>query len=294
MEIIQNEKLSKHSTFLIGGPADHFCKCQSPEDLKEAIQFAKQQEAPYLIIGGGSNILFDDEGFRGVIIKMEDQNVTFGESTVKAGAGTNVATLIAKTIQNGFIGLGKWVGLPGTIGGAVRGNAGCNGLETKDILVKATLFDPKTEEIKEVTAEYFQYGYRTSFIKSSDEIVLNATLQLQKSDESPEEQVKLMQEIRMFRKDAQPFGSSGGSFFKNPSPEKPAGMLIDQAGLKGKSIGNAQISEKHANFFLNKGGATSADIIELAKLAKEQVEAKTGIVLREEIQIIGKTGRTTI
>lgn len=283
-----NEPLSKHSTFLIGGPADMFFKAKQNSEIIELLNFAKNKKISYFIIGGGSNILFNDKGFRGLIIKIESENLKLNKNNIIVDAGVSVAKLIIFALENGLEGLEKWIGLPGTVGGAVRGNAGCNGLETKDILIKATLLNLKTGEMREEKNEYFEFGYRDSKLKETEEIVLNAVFKLKKSNLSKKAQLDLIKKIANFRINKQPKGSSGGSFFKNPSLEKPAGMLIDKVGLKGKKIGKAQISEKHGNFLLNLGGACAKDIIELAKLAKQQVKAEFSISLKEEVQILSE------
>lgn len=288
--ILQDEPLRKYCTFLIGGLADYFYKAKTTKDLSEILQFAHKKGINYFIMGGGSNILFDDQGFRGLVIKNEASKISIKGTNVTADSGTIIAKLLMKTLENRLSGLEKWVGLPGTVGGAVRGNAGCNGLETSEILKSATLFDPKTGEVKEVKNSYFNYAYRYSKLKETNEVVLDATFKLKKATISTEEQKRIMAEISQFRLTAQPFGLSSGSFFKNPIGNKPAGFLIDQAGIKGKTIGKAQISEKHGNFFLNLGGATASDIIELAKFAKAAVRSQFGIELEEEVQILNQNG----
>ncbi len=284
--VLENEDLSKYCTFRIGGPAKYFYRAKDSQILIELIKFAKAESIPYYIIGGGSNILFADEGFDGLIIKIETEKIEIVEDIVTADAGVLVSQLIKTAAEKGLSGLEKWVGLPGTVGGAVRGNAGCNGLETKDVLLKAVVLDTQTAETKEVFTDYFEFDYRTSTIKKSNEIVLSATFQLTKQGLDEEERQEVITELRTNRQTTQPFGSSGGSFFKNPSKEQPAGMLIDQAGLKGTTVGKAQISEKHGNFFLNLGGATCADMLELAQMAKDKVKAKFDVDLIEEVQYI--------
>ncbi|MDP2642709.1 MAG: UDP-N-acetylmuramate dehydrogenase [Candidatus Peregrinibacteria bacterium] len=276
-EALINEPLDKYCTLRVGGPADFFCKAKDIETLQNLINFAKENTLPYFILSGGTNVLFDDKGFRGLTIKMDLKNLEIKDEFITADAGVIVALMMNKALASGLTGFEKWFGLPGTVGGAVRGNAGCNGLETKDILVKATLLNPETGEIHEEETAYFGFGYRDSKIKHSNEIILNATFKLKKGE--PEK----VENPRVF---TQPKGMSAGSFFKNPSPENPAGMLIDKAGLKGTRIGNAQISDVHANFIVNLGGATAKDIKDLAALAKSTVKEKFGIELEEEVQIL--------
>lgn len=283
-----NEPLEKYSTLRIGGPADYFYQLKDEEELPKLVDFCRNKKIPMLILGGGSNVLFDDKGFRGMVIKIETEKIKFdlNRNTVTADAGVPISKLLRATVENGLSGLEKWMGLPGSVGGAVRGNAGCNGLETKDILRIAKIFDLKDSKIKEFKKEDLDFSYRNSKIKNDDDlIVISAIFQLKKREGTEEEQRKKMMEIAGERGQKQVYGLTAGSFFKNPSPENPAGMLIEQAGLKGKTIGKAQISEKHANFFINKGGATAKDMIELANLAKSQVKAKFGIELEEEVRI---------
>ncbi len=292
-EILFDEKLSKYSTFQIGGPADFFYKIKNSTNLPPLLSFAKKHHIEYFIIGGGSNILFDDKGFRGLIIKIETKNITIKGTEISADAGVPVATLLNASINHALTGLEPWIGLPGTVGGAVRGNAGCNGLECKKILSAATILNPKTGKIRAVLNKYFQFKYRQSKLKKTKEIILNATFKLQKRRsrfQSPIQQKNLIAGIRKSRMDKQPFGSSTGSFFKNPSTNQPAGLLIEQAGLKGKTIGKAQISTKHANFLVNLGGATSENIIKLANLVRKLVKAKFGLILEEEVQILTPKG----
>ncbi len=295
-EIKFDEPLKNHSTFRIGGPADLFYELKKSEDLPKIIEFCTKENLPTIILGGGSNVLFDDKGFRGIVIKIATENIEFNreKNTVKADAGVPISKLIKASMEEGFSGLEKWIGLPGTVGGAVRGNAGCNGLETKDILISTKVIDLTDLKTKELKNEEMKFAYRTSKIKENENmIVLNATFQLKNKKIQPEEQKRLMMEAAKTRGEKQPYGLTAGSFFKNPSPEMPAGRLIEEVGLKGETIGGAMISEKHGNFFINKNNATAKDILKLASLAKRQVKAKFGVGLKEEVQIFAeKNGKT--
>lgn len=293
-DILLNEPLIKYSTYRIGGPADYLLKANTTDQIIKSVEIAQKHQIPFIIIGQGANVLFHDNGFRGLIIKNETNNFQISPRTreITADSGVLVAQLLYTTINKGIFGLEKWLGLPGTVGAAVRGNAGCNGLETKDIITKAIILDPKTAKFKEVDNNYFKFNYRHSILKENREILLSATFRLPENTLSKEQSDKILYNIREFRLKKQPVGPSSGSFFKNPSTEKPAGLLIDQTGLKGKTHNKAQISEKHANFILNLGGATQKDILFLAKLAKQQVQAKFGITLQEEVQIYSETGAT--
>ncbi len=281
----------------IGGPADYFFIAKSTEEIKEAISYAKAYSLPYFLISGGTNILFSDEGFRGLVIKIDTHTITHKDDTLTADAGVTIKELIAASIDNNLQGLEPWNSLPGTVGGAVRGNAGCNGLETTQILTQATILDPETNKTKTVTPKDLDLSYRHSSLKDSDEILLSATFQLTPRTIAPEEQRDLLEKHAETRTNSQPPGFSCGSFFKNPSPEQPAGMLIDQAGLKGHIIGDppcAKFSEKHANFLINLGQATQKDILALASLAKSKVQEKFGITLKEEVQVLSEHGKTPL
>ncbi len=288
-----NEPLKSYCTFHIGGPADAFYKAKNTEEITKLVEIAKKYNIPYFIFSGGSNILFDDKGFRGLVIKIETQNIEINNNEITADSGVLISKLISKALSQGLSGIEQWFLLPGTVGGAVRGNAGCNGLETKDILIKVKIFDPKTGKIKEVDKNYLKFSYRYSSLKDTDEIILSARFKLKK-EQIPEKKLKsLIQEIQTQRFKKQPVGLSGGSFFKNP-PDQKAGFLIEQAGLKGKIIGKAQISEKHANFLINLGGATSEDVKNLAKLIKCEIKKKFNINLEEEVQILSEYGKIKI
>jgi len=284
--ILVQEPLGKYSTFQIGGPADYFYLLKDREKLAPILEFCRENKLPFYIFAGGSNILFHDHGFRGLVIKIEIEGLEVKDLEITAAAGVKIPDLVQFSVANGLSGLEPWIGLPGTVGGAVKGNAGCNGLETLDCLVKAEILDPKTGKIRTEEAAYFQFSYRHSILSKTGEIVLSATFRCQKRTSSAEEQQNLINEYRKSRLSKQPFGCTTGSFFKNPTPDKPAGYLIDQAGLKGKTLGGAQISDKHANFFLNKNAATCGDILSLAALAQKEVKAKFGLDLEAEVQFL--------
>jgi len=290
-EIIQNEPLKNHCTFQVGGNADFFYILRNIKKLPKIIKLAKSLRLPYLLIGRGSNLLFSDKGFRGLVIKNETSEIVFKNNEVTADSGVIVSKIVAECAKKGFSPMEKWAGLPGTVGAAVYGNAGCNGLETKDILYSAKILDPKTEKIKTVKSKYFQFKYRSSKLKKSHEILLSATFSLKKSKLSKEEIAKLIKEIHRFRMEKQPLGLSSGSFFKNPSLKNSAGMLIDKCELKGHQVGGAKISEKHANFLLNTGKSTAKDIISLARLAQREVKKRFKLTLSPEVQILSDKGK---
>ncbi|OGJ50934.1 UDP-N-acetylenolpyruvoylglucosamine reductase [Candidatus Peregrinibacteria bacterium RIFOXYB2_FULL_32_7] len=282
-DLKSQEFLSNHCTFRIGGPADLFWNCSDINLLPEFLKITKNLEIPYFIFGGGSNILFDSNGFRGLVIKITDSNFEFINSSapfLKASAGARMALLAKESFSKKLTGL-EWAnGLPGTLGGAIYGNAGCHDCEIADLIENVTLYDFE-KGIFEVKKDYFDFKYRDSKLKKTKEIVLKATLKLKNTNTD----LKKSKEAVNFRAEKQPWGFTTGSFFKNPEGDS-AGRLIDSVGLKGYQIGEAKISEKHANFFMNLGHATSDDILKLRALAKEKVMANFGIELEDEIIIV--------
>lgn len=279
--------LAPLSTFKIGGPADYFYNLENAKDLPKLLKFAQDKQIPFIVIGGGSNLLFSEKGFRGLIIHMSSKNLYVDNEKITADAGVLLSQVVQTAFKNNLCGIETWIGLPGTVGGAVRGNAGANGVEVKDVLKKAEIFNTKTGKIEEADNNFFQFAYRESYIKHHPEIiVLKAAFILKNSPQSRAEQQKLMTEILRDRQHKQPKGQNAGSFFKNPSLGKSAGWLIEQVGLKGRQIGDARISPIHANFFENLGNATQKQILGLAELAQKKVEEKFKITLEKEVQII--------
>jgi UDP-N-acetylmuramate dehydrogenase len=279
-DLQQAFSLKPFCTFNVGGLADYYYEAKDLSLLPELLRLAHAENIPVFIFGGGSNVLFLDEGFRGLVIRVTASNVQINGTQLIADAGTKWTALIRAMHEGNLTGLESFNGLPGTLGGAVAGNAGCFGTEIKDVFSSAKILDQTTGNIREVGMDYFQFSYRWSMIKVSEDVVLSVTLQLKNLEGERPEQGSLQARLAK-----QPPGKSSGSFFKNPSPDKPAGWLIDQCGLKGFQIGGAQISEKHANFFLNHGKATSSDILALRDEAKKQVQIQFDIELEEEVVI---------
>lgn len=285
-KIKQNEPLAKHCTFKIGGPADYFYELTDLSELPALIQAANHKQIPYFLFGAGTNLLFSDHGFRGLIIKIAAKKITLDKNTLTAESGALISDLITTMLTHNLAGLEPWVGLPGTVGGAVYGNAGCSGLETKDCLISAEIFHPQTNQTTTENPKTLDLHYRHSNLKGTNKIVLSGRFQLQPCKDK-QAQTAQITALRQDRFRAQPFGVlTTGSFFKNPIPDKPAGLLIEQAGLKGHRIGSAMISDKHANFFINKGTATATEILQLMELAQKTVQEKFQITLTPEVQII--------
>lgn len=310
----QNEPLSKHTNFRIGGPAQWYVEARSVEELKKAIESAQDAGVPWHVLGGGSNTLASDEGFDGLVIQLGIRQFQIDPSTgsgqeakVIAEAGVISSALARATAQAGLAGFEWAISLPGTIGGAVRGNAGCFGGEMKDVVVSVKLL--RSGVVIDVPVAELKFGYRESTLKHSDDIVLSATLQLTPGD--PAELKQRMDAILEKRKSTQPlYAGSAGCVFKNVEivdeaemqrlenlldiPQEmasrrvlSAGWVIDQLDLKGKKIGQAQISGEHGNFVVNLGGATASDVVQLIALAKMYARDRFGIELKEEVYYLG-------
>lgn len=287
----ENEPLAKYVNFRIGGPARWLIEAKNEDEIAAALQLAKQGSVPVFILGGGSNTLPSDQGFNGLVIKIAMRVFSItpssqeggGGSLVRADAGAMSAGLARATAEAGLAGLEWMISLPGTVGGAVRGNAGCFGGEVKDNLVSARIL--RGGRIIDVSAADCAFGYRDSAFKRTDDVILSATFSL--SPGSPSVLKAKMEEQLAKRKASQPTNAgSAGCVFKNPEGFS-AGKLVDEVGLKGQRVGDAEISTAHGNFIVNRGKATADQVIQLVALAKSRVRDLRGIQLQEEIQYLG-------
>jgi UDP-N-acetylmuramate dehydrogenase len=300
-----NEPLARYTTARLGGPADVLVEVTSVADLKDMVVAARQFGVPVTILGGGANVLVSDVGLRGLVIINKAKRIEFRENDhVWCEAGTVLPTLARECIAHGLAGLEWAVGVPGTVGGAVVGNAGAHGRDTAADLLSATILNADTE-VCEWSKSDLQFEYRSSRIKrdarsklqdasctgnalrTTQYVVLTATFQLTPAD--PIELAKKVDEFNEYRRRTQPPGASLGSMFKNPAGNA-AGRLIDQCGLKGTRIGDAEISTVHANFFVNHGQATASDVKALIDLVRQSVREKFGIELELEIELLGEWG----
>lgn len=299
--------LKKFSNYRIGGPARYFKKAGTVEELIEAIKWAEEKKIPIYILGGGTNILWSDNGFDGLVIKPDFNSMKVNGSTITAGAGVPMPTLVQATIGRGLSGLSWAGGLPGTFGGAIYGNAGAFGGEIKDVVTKVVSLDMKTLKLRERSNAECQFRYRSSIFKTDGkEIILQGTIKLAPGDK------RMLYEgmvARMnYRSRQQPLEYPNiGSIFKNvpvgelekklvephrqvvkedPFPVIPAAHLIDQAGLRGVSHGGAMISPRHPNFIINVLDAKASDVSALIKLVKKKIKEKFNIQLEEEVRII--------
>lgn len=283
-KIFTNEPMSKHTSFKIGGPAEIFVKINNVEELKLIIKISKQAEAPITVVGNGSNLLVSDDGIRGIVLKIEFDKIEIEESgKLKVGSGVKLAFLAQKCLKEKLEGVEFASGIPGTIGGAIRMNAGAHGSEMKDIVKKITCMT-RDGKIQVISNEEAKFEYRNSIFSQNDYIILEAEIQLRKGN--PEEIRSKMDEYATYRKEKQPIEyPSAGSTFKRGNDFITA-KLIDECGLKGYQIGGAQVSEKHAGFIINKGNATAEDVKQLMKYVEEQVYNKFGKKIEPEIEII--------
>ncbi|MEK7546298.1 MAG: UDP-N-acetylmuramate dehydrogenase [Patescibacteria group bacterium] len=307
----EHEPLARHVNIRIGGPADFYVEAKSSEELAAAIEACLADGVAFVVFGGGSNTLPSDEGFRGLVIQAANRDWRIEGERVYAEAGVPSAFLARKTAEAGLAGLEWAISLPGTIGGAVRGNAGCFGGETKDVLASVDALRVSEGKLERVTytPEDCRFSYRESAFKRSGDVVLDVELELTRAPK--EECLARLDAALSRRKLEQPSDSpSAGCMFKNfefkdeadiaklmslaDVPEAflkarrvPAGWLIEQADLKGKTIGGARVSEKHGNFLLNLGNATASDVLRLISLVKMKVRDAYGVQLEEEVQLLG-------
>lgn len=284
-EVLFREAMARHTSFKIGGPADLVVVPEDAEDLKAALAFARSQQLPVFVLGSGSNTLVRDGGIRGMVILPERfQDLEREGTQVTVGAGVRISRLLAFCSKQGLTGLEFLSGIPGTVGGAVWGNAGAWGGATADRLARVQLVTEEGDDLL-LGCETIPFAYRFSgFPKGA--VIVRATFALAAGDPTT-----IRQRISRWlvqRNASQPVEfRSAGSIFKNP-PEDYAGRLVDAAGVKGTRIGGAMISEKHGNFFVNLGDARAADVLALVALARERVRATAGIDLELEIRVLGE------
>ena len=290
--ILLDEPLSRHTTIGIGGPADVYFAARTEEQLRAALRAARGHGVPMFILGAGSNVVVLDGGVRGLVIENATDQVegpvpNGAGFKVGAASGVSLAALARRLAFAGYAGLEWACGIPGTLGGAVVYNAGAYDRSLLDVLKGVRVVDP-ANGILEMRPEELALGYRNSaFTRSAmrGHVVLSLDLALQKGD--PAALRARVRELDARRLAAQPRGRNAGSMFKNPA-EHPAGWLIDQAGLRGHRIGNAQISDQHTNFFLNLGGARAADVLALMELTRSRVRERFGVKLENEVALVGE------
>lgn len=280
-------EMKDYTSFQTGGRATEMIMPASAWELQGVIMELTEQKMPYHVIGNGTNTLVTDAGYHGTIIKMDEamsQIKVKGDKLI-CQAGALMRDVAQTALENELTGFEFAAGIPGSIGGAVFMNAGAYEGEMKDIVDSVSLVSPDGEYMRSMYGSKLDFGYRYSKVQDTKEIITAVTLQLKKGDKQAI--AAKMQELAEKRADKQPDEPSAGSFFKRPEGHF-AGKLIEEAGLRGVSVGGAQVSEKHCGFIVNKGGATASDIIELMHLVQNTVEDKTGVKLEPEVRIIGE------
>ncbi|AOZ95150.1 UDP-N-acetylmuramate dehydrogenase [Butyrivibrio hungatei] len=285
--LLINEPMSRHTTFRTGGPACLFLRPENQDQLKKVMDFVRRLGTDYFVLGNGSNLLVSDEGYDGVIISLSKFNKVElkGTNQIYVEAGAMNSTIASFARDNALTGFEFAAGIPGTIGGAMIMNAGAYGGEMAQVVTEVTVLSPEGE-IMVLDNNTMEFGYRTSAIKNKGFIVLSVLLTLKRGKE--EEITSQMKELAEKRRDKQPLEyPSAGSTFKRPEGYF-AGKLIEDAGLRGFSVGDAQVSEKHCGFVVNKGSATSTDIYNLIKEVQKVVYEKANVRLEPEVIILGK------
>ncbi|MCI6467025.1 MAG: UDP-N-acetylmuramate dehydrogenase [Faecalicatena sp.] len=286
-QVLLDEPMSRHTTFRIGGPADYFVVPRSTDEIKDTIEICKNAQVPYYILGNGSNLLVGDKGYRGVVIQIyKNLNEIHTEGNlIHAQAGALLSKIAAEALGRGLEGFEFASGIPGTLGGAVMMNAGAYGGEMKQVLLEATVLT-QDGEVKTLGVEELELGYRTSIIAKEGYVVLEAAIGLKEGDAAAIR--AYMEELKSKRVTKQPLEyPSAGSTFKRPEGYF-AGKLIEDAGLRGFRVGNAQVSEKHCGFVINRGGATAAEVVSLMEQVADKVEALAGVRLEPEVKRIGE------
>lgn len=284
--VLTDELMSSHTTFRIGGAADYFLLPTEGTQIKGIFEICKEENIPCFILGNGSNLLVSDRGYRGAVIQMyRNMNKIETEGTViRAQAGALLSAVAAEAKNHSLTGFEFAGGIPGTLGGAVTMNAGAYGGEMKDVLKSVTVAD-REGNIRKLSAEELNLGYRTSIVKTAGYLVLEAEISLKEGN--PEEIKALMKDLTERRTSKQPLEfPSAGSTFKRPEGYF-AGKLIMDSGLRGYRVGGAQVSEKHCGFVINAGGATAADVRALIQDVQNTVYEKFGVMLEPEVRFLG-------
>lgn len=285
----ERQSLARYTSLRVGGPADLLAVTRNAGELRQAVTLAWALKVPCRVLGSGANVLVSDAGIQGLVVLNRARSADFGERGVNAESGASFSTIARQSVTRGMAGLEWATGIPGTVGGAVVGNAGAWGGNVASALVEVSILKPPSS-VETWPAERLEFGYRTSVLKSGTAlgqppaIVLGARFSLEAGD--PEELKSRVAEIARHRKRSQPTGASCGSVFKNP-PDDYAGRLIEAAGLKGYRHGGAHVSKVHANFIVNDRDATATDVRVLIDTMKREVEALSGFCLDLEIELLG-------
>lgn len=293
--VVRDAPLAPYTTFKVGGPADWLVQARHAADVRHACEVARVHAVPVRVLGGGSNVLVADAGVRGIVVRMHGGEATLiDRGRVRADAGLTINGLVRWTVSRGHAGLEAWAGTPGTVGGAVYGNAHFKGQNIGELVTMVALLDA-AGTVRDTAAGEMQFAYDYSRLKATGEVVLSADFRVRPGD--PVALRAIARESLAFRKRTQPLESpSAGCIFQNPDPARDrvpagipasAGALVDRAGLKGAREGGARVSPAHGNFIVNDGGATAADIRTLIERCRDTVRRQFGVELRDEIVLLG-------
>jgi UDP-N-acetylmuramate dehydrogenase len=284
-KVLENEPLARHTTWRLGGPARYVVLPAGADDVEKTLLFARELGLPWMVLGLGSNVLVRDGGFPGIVLKLGKglDRLEMKGATAIVGAGLPTPLLARRTAEAGFAGVERFIGIPGTVGGGVYMNAGCHGAEFAEVVTEVTVMEPNGKT-KTLARRQISYKYRSSNL--GDVVILEAKLGL--AEEPPAKLKEIQGRLLRWRKAGTPFDQPcAGSTFKNPSGTKTAGMLIDEVGLKGHRIGGAQVSQMHANYFMNTGTATAADMLKLIDHVRKTVAKRAGVELELEVKVVG-------
>lgn len=285
--VLLNEPMKNHTSFRTGGAADIFVSPDGKDSLKEIVKLFKEKNIPFYIFGNGSNMLVSDRGIEGAVIHIGNgfSSVEVNGNEITVGAGVLLSSVASTALENSLTGFEFASGIPGSFGGAVFMNAGAYGSEIKNV-IKSVLVLDESFQLKELSKDEMELGYRSSVFQKKNYIILGGTIVLEKGNK--DEILSRMNELNAKRREKQPLNfASAGSTFKRPEGYF-AGKLIEDSGLKGKTVGGAQVSEKHAGFIVNTGDATTDDILNLIDFCKKTVYEKFGVIIEPEVRITGR------
>jgi UDP-N-acetylmuramate dehydrogenase len=300
--LLTGEPLRHHTTFRIGGPADFFVSARTPEQLVTALRAAHEAALPVHLLGGGSNLLVSDAGLRGLVVRNDCRDVAFDGTTAHVGGGTDYLELIRLCRGRGLAGLAYAAGIPGSVGGAIVGNAGCYGQDIGSRVVECTVATLDGATVETRPSAWFEFAYRDSRLKRDPRVLLACVLRLEAGDpEAIQREIDEKLEIRRVKHPDWRTEPTAGSYFKNLPPgfqvpglphspgtqRIPAGALLDACECRGLRIGDAMVFARHANILVNAGHATAADVLALAEEMKSRVRGRFGVELEEEVMFLG-------
>ena len=300
------EPLRLHTTFQIGGPADFFYAARTPDQVVQALRAAREIGVPAFLLGGGSNLLVSDQGFRGLVVHNACESIEFDGTVAHVGCGADFLELIYRCRDRALAGLEFAAGIPGSVGGAIYGNAGCYGLDIGSLIIECTHVTLDGARVETCPASWYQFAYRDSRLKREPRALLTCVLQLKPGDRAESQKIideKL--EIRRVKHPQWRVEPTAGSYFKNLPPDwkmpggklspgthrVAAGQLLDEVGCRGLRVGDALVFHKHANIIVNAGHATARDVLELAATMKARVKERFGVTLEEEVMFLGEKPR---